>query len=127
MASHLKQDYQDHNPFNFKNYFGVEFMTPAVTSAGLMDQLAGINPTVPQAVLTQALSNSAIRVTNPHVRYFNSVYHGYSLLELKPDYCDWKAYAVEKNLADQQPQARLLRHYRKHKAWPWLITKAAGL
>ncbi len=125
LASHLKQNYQDPNPFHFDNFFGVEFMTPAITSAGLLDQLSSTDSSLPKQQLAQALSNSAVRLNNPHIRYFNSVSHGYSTLEFKPNHCDWKTYAVDKNTNSNQPEAKLLRHYRKHKAWPWLITQAA--
>ena len=42
MASHVKLDYYDTSDANTDNYIGVEFMTPSVTSAGLLDMVAGL-------------------------------------------------------------------------------------
>lgn len=125
MASHIKQDYHKRSIFNFDNFIGVEFMTPSVTSAGLFDLIGAKTPEGEQQLLAQALTNSAVRLTNPHIRYFNTTQNGYSTIEFKHGHCDWKAYVVDKNLSNGAQAKKLIRHYRKYTHFPWLITQAA--
>lgn len=125
MASHVKKDYGSRSIFNYSNFIGVEFMTPAVTSAGLLDIIGASTPQDQQRLLLQALSNTAVRVTNPHIRYFNTTQHGYSTIEFNHNHCDWKAYIVDKDVNDGKQSAQLIRHYRKYTTNPWLVTQAA--
>ena len=36
----------------------------------------------------------AVKIGNPWIRYFDSIYHGYAVLELTPEQAVWTAYAV---------------------------------
>ena len=125
IASHIKKDYDSRSIFNFDNFIGVEFMTPAVTSAGLFDMVGASTPQGEQQLLAQAVTNTAVRLTNPHIRYFNTTQNGYSTIEFKHKHCDWKAYIVDKNVNDGEQSVKLIRHYRKYTTFPWLITQAA--
>ncbi|MDY6921779.1 MAG: alkaline phosphatase D family protein [Pseudomonadota bacterium] len=125
IASHIKQDYSKRSIFDFRNFIGVEFMTPALTSAGLFDIIGAKVPAGEQQLVAQALTNTAVRLTNPHIRYFNTVQNGYSTIEFNDRHCDWKAYIVDKNINSDDQPVRLIRHYRKYTHFPWLITQAA--
>lgn len=125
MASHIKKDYNKRSIFDFENYLGVEFMTSSVTSAGLFDMIGAATPQGEQQLLAQALTNTAVRLTNPHIRYFNTTQNGYSTIEFNHHHCDWKAYIVDKNLNDGNQAQKLVRHYRKYTSFPWLVTQAA--
>lgn len=122
MASHVKLDYLNKSIFNYDNFLGVEFMTPSVTSAGLFDMLSIDTPTGAAQWIAQGLTNTAVRLTNPHVRYFNTVQNGYSTVEFKQDYCDWRAYAIDKGINSATPGIKEIRHYRKYTTNPWLVT-----
>ncbi len=121
MASHIKRDYLNKSIFNYDNFLGVEFMTPSITSAGLFDMLKLKTPSGAVQWLAQGLTNSAVRLTNPHVRYFNTVQNGFSTIEFRDNYCDWKAYAVDKNVNSGTQKMSLLRQYRKYTSNPWLV------
>lgn len=125
IASHIKKDYDKRSIFDFNNFIGVEFMTPSVTSAGLFDMIGAATPEGEQQLLAQAVTNTAVRLTNPHIRYFNTTQNGYSTIEFNHKHCDWKAYIVDKNLNDNTQAKKLIRHYRKYTTFPWLITQAA--
>lgn len=125
IASHIKKDYDKRSIFDFNNFIGVEFMTPSVTSAGLFDMIGAATPEGEQQLLAQAVTNTAVRLTNPHIRYFNTTQNGYSTIEFNHKHCDWKAYIVDKNLNDNTQSKKLIRHYRKYTTFPWLITQAA--
>jgi len=125
IASHIKKDYDKRSIFDFKNFIGVEFMTPSVTSAGLFDMIGAATPEGEQQLLAQAVTNTAVRLTNPHIRYFNTTQNGYSTIEFKHKHCDWKAYIVDKNVNDGEQSVKLIRHYRKYTTFPWLVTQAA--
>jgi len=125
VASHIKKNYNRRSIFDFDNFIGVEFMTPSVTSAGLLDMLGASTPVGEQQLLVQALTNTAVRIANPHIRYFNTTQNGYSTIEFQHGHCDWKAYIVDKSLNDGDQQVKLIRHYRKYTSFPWLVTQAA--
>ena len=111
--------------FDFDNYIGVEFMTPSVTSAGLFDMIGAATPTGEKQLLAQAITNTAVRLTNPHIRYFNTTQNGWSTIEFSEGHCDWKAYVVDKAINSDTVNNKLIRHYRKYTTFPWLITQAA--
>lgn len=120
IASTLKRDYRNLNPFDVGNLIGVEFMTPAVTSAGLLDQLT---PDTIGANLANGLTEAAIRLNNPHIRYFNSSRHGYSTVRFTRDYCEWTAYAVDKNVVGEHAARSVVARYRKYVSWPFLVER----
>ncbi len=112
IASYLKVDY-DRDPFNIdpRNLVGVEFMTPAVTSAnfaeligvgggrGSLGESFGTQSLSPQEVeqLEQQGLETLVRITNPHIQFFNSEDWGYATVEFTASYCEYTAYKVDKS------------------------------
>lgn len=125
IASHIKKDYNRRSIFDFENYIGVEFMTPAISSAGLFDMIGAQTPVGERQQVAQAVTNTAVRLTNPHIRYFNTTQNGWSTLEFNNRQCDWRAYVVDKNINSDTVNNKLIRHYRKYTTFPWLVTQAA--
>ena len=126
IASHVMADYNNLNPFDFGNFLGAEFMTPAVTSAALMEML--VRQVGNDTGLADGLTEAAVRLNNPHVQYFNSSRYGYSTILFTRQSAQWTAYAVDKSTdagtATRQPLAR----FRKSIGWPYLIREStAGL
>lgn len=126
IASTLKIDYMNRNPADTANLLGVEFMTPSVTSAGLLDMFstgkASQQPLKPVEKLALIeFMNVVVRSANPHIRYFNTIDHGYSTLEFKPTYCEWSAYTVDKNVNNSLGGKKLARRYRKYEDNPNIV------
>lgn len=120
IASHVKRDYTDLRGWNVGNLVGVEFMSPSVTSAGLVDllenQVGGALP----SELAASLSASAVKLNNPHIRNFEGRSHGYCTVTFEEGQCDWRAFAVNKNSpSGSAPQEIAAR--RKYTFWPWLV------
>ncbi|MCG8316532.1 MAG: alkaline phosphatase D family protein [Pseudomonadales bacterium] len=116
IASHVKLDYLNYDKTDADNFVGVEFMTPSVTSAGLFEmlsQFAGTDQNLENFLKT--VTSLTIKGQNPHIDFFNSSEHGYSTVEFTHDYCDWKCYAVDKDINDGNQTPRMLRHFRKEK------------
>lgn len=113
MASHVKRNYYNTDPRDAANHVGVEFMTPSVTSAGMLDILLRTTPKEEHLQIMQWLSNEFIKLTNPHVRYFNSIENGFSTVEFTRDHCDWRAYSVNKNINATDHGIHQLQHWRK--------------
>jgi alkaline phosphatase D len=104
LASTVKVDYGA--PADTANLIGVEFMTPSVTSAALFDLiLQGLG----QSPFASGLSEGAIRAENPHIKFFNSAQHGYSVLTIDRAQCEWIAYAIDKNVASGAERKTLAR------------------
>ena len=118
IASHVKLDYLDPDRDNEDNFVAVEFMTPSVTSAGLL-QLLKLQDTNPEysspaeKLLIDAILQGVAHIQNPHIYFFNSTDNGYSTVEFSKDHCDWKCYRVDKNVNDGNQTPKMLRHYRK--------------
>ncbi len=124
MASEVKADYGNSSPFAFSNYLGAEFMTPAVTSSNLGEMLAAKMDPAQRDLLLQGLANPAVKVNNPHIRYFDSSHQGYSTLELTDSYAEWVAYAVDKGVNDPQVSRTCLARQRKYMSLPWLVSQS---
>lgn len=133
MASQLKVDYGNLNPFASSNYMGVEFMTPSVTSSNLINTL-GIKRAAAVKAKNAAeakslggvidfFASSAVYVLNPHIKYFDSSAYGYSTLEFRRSYCEWTAYEVDKNKADGTAGRKVKKKLRNYAGsstlWPW--------
>ncbi|WP_199789336.1 alkaline phosphatase D family protein [Sorangium cellulosum] len=120
IASQVLRSYGNLNPLDVSNIVGTEFMTPSITSSNLFEtllrQLEGASGS-----LLGGLSEAAVRLNNPHVKYFNSAQYGYSTVELTRDCCEWAAYAVDKNVDASMAERQLLARYRKYTWWPWLV------
>ncbi len=125
IASHVKKDYSNRSTLDYNNHIGVEFMTPSLTSAGLLDIIGAATPSGEQQLVAQALTNTAVRLTNPHIRYFNTTQNGWSTIEFSEGHCDWKAYVVDKGVNSESVNNKLIRHYRKYTSSPFLVTQAA--
>jgi alkaline phosphatase D len=117
IASHIKVSYDNINPFDTANLVGVEFMTPAVTSAALFDALARGS-----GAGTDGLAEAAVRINNPHISFFNSSHYGYSTLQLGPQQADWVAYAVDRSAPADTASRSALAHFRKTTSFPYLLS-----
>jgi alkaline phosphatase D len=115
IASTVKVDYS--RPAEPANLVGVEFMTPSVTSAALFEVLLQDLRSSPFA---DGLSEGAVRLNNPHVKFFNSSKHGYSTIELTREHCEWVAWAVDKNRPSGTAREAVAR-FRKTLASPELV------
>lgn len=124
MASEVKLDYGNSSPFAFSNYLGAEFMTPAVTSSNLGEMLAAKMDATQRELLLKGLATPAVKVNNPHIRFFDSSRQGYSTLELTDSYTEWVAYAVDKSVDDPQAAKTCLARQRKYMALPWLVSQS---
>jgi len=114
IASQLLDEYRFRlNPYyNETTSPAVEFMTPAITSSNLKEELSlkGEKSTE----LVAALSNAAIKKTNQHIRYFSSSYNGYSTIEFTPDHCEWTAYSVDKSVNSESAARKIEAIFKKH-------------
>lgn len=100
LAAYLKTDYTERANDNPANVVGVEFMTPAVTSANIAE-LAGREPLARPAaggVAPDYFLEGAVRTTNPHVLFFDSQDWGYSTVEFTRSHCEFIAISVDKSV-----------------------------
>lgn len=86
---------------------GVEFMTPAVTSANLAEYVPGS-----ETLSWFDISELVVTITNPHVEFFNSRNWGYSVVEFTPEECTYTAYSVDKTVDSPNAEKRRLRTLR---------------
>jgi len=119
IASQMKLDYTNRNHLDANNIFGVEYMTPSVTSAGLLDVVSGgssnkrpLKPAEKAALIS--FVSTVVRTANPHIRFFNTMDHGYSTLEFTTNYCEWSAFIVNKDVNSSQEGKKLTRRYRTY-------------
>jgi alkaline phosphatase D len=120
MAAYLKIDYLQRPNNPSRNVVGVEFMTPAVTSANLLQELMtylsaeerrelGLSgPLEEQFYLLEDLALA----TNPHIHFFNSQQWGYSIVEFTPLACTYSAYSVDTSVNSGDVPKRLIRQIR---------------
>jgi len=118
IASTVKVDYA--RPADDDNLVGVEFMTPSVTSAALFDLLLKGLGSSPFAA---GLSEGAVRLNNPHVKFFDSSQHGYSTIEFGREHCEWVAYAVDKDRPSDTAR-KVSARFRKMLEAPGLVELA---
>ena len=120
ISSLLLADFGKLNPFDTGNIVGTEFMTPSVTSSNLFEtlsaQLGG------NSQLRDGLTEAAVRLNNPHIKYFNSSQYGYSTLDVRRDHCDWTAYSVPKDVPAELSRPSVVVRQRKYTWWPWLVS-----
>ena len=94
VASYVKVNYTDGSNTNAAglpaNVIGVEYMTPAITSSNLQEQL-GLDATGESAL------ESASVAVNPHLVYLNSHQYGYATVHFTRDHCDYTMYVVDKS------------------------------
>lgn len=122
IASQLLYQFDSLNPLDVGNILGTELMTPAVTSSNLLETLsAQLGGSSGSQQLLDGLSEAAVRINNPHIKFFDSAHYGYSTLELRRDRFDWTAYAIDKDLPADQARVSVLTRLRKYTWWPWLV------
>ena len=120
-AGYLKTDFDDF----FEYPVGVELMVGSVTSANLEDQIrAGLNlPSAPMPADRLGLRANklepAVRLANPHIRYWNSAAHGYAVLEMSEAALTCRYMAVD-TIAAPDPGVRELATFRVMNSVPWL-------
>jgi alkaline phosphatase D len=124
IAAELKVDYNNLNPLDLNNYAGVEFMTPSVTTGALFESIAADVQGDP--ALLDGLTSAAVFLTNPHIRFFESRSHGYSVLQLTRNYCEWTAYAIDKDVDPEIAQRTTLARMRKYTYLPTLVPQSTG-
>lgn len=121
VASEVQVNYGiDLNPFDRSDVVAAEFMTPAVTSSALFEMLKKILGTSNPSLAT-SLSEGTVQLSNPHIRYFNTVQYGYSTVFFTRNHCEWTAYAVDKALDPAAADRKVVARYRKNAGAPALI------
>ena len=90
VASYVKVDYTDPDNTNTMNVVGVEYMTPAITSSNLQEQL-GLSDGA-----ETGLEQTSVAL-NKHLVYLNSHEYGYATVEFTRDHCDYTMYVVDKS------------------------------
>ncbi len=120
MAALLKVDYLDRSNLPGSNVVGVEFMTPAITSSTLLQQLIGKLTREERQGLGLSgdatrqvnLLENIVRAANPHLHFFNSQEWGYSLVDFTPWDCTYSAFSVATSVNSADAPQRLIRKIR---------------
>lgn len=113
LVGYVKRDYNTQGVEPAGNRVAVEFMTPAVTSAGLgeiIEQQTG-KPLAPGD--DEALEN-VVLAGNPHLKMFNSTRHGYSVVEFTKTTARYSAFVVDKAQSGVAGNRRLVAVYETH-------------
>jgi alkaline phosphatase D len=90
--------------------FGVEFMTPALTSTNVAEALhlaRGL-----RGDLTEPLLSWLVPAMNPHLEFFNSHNWGYSTMTFDREECRYVAYSVDKTEDAPDADREVLAAYR---------------
>jgi alkaline phosphatase D len=90
--------------------FGVEFMTPAITSINVAEALHLTRGRRKQ--VTEPLLSKLVTVMNPHIDFFDSHNWGYSVLEFDREECRFVAYAVDKTENSPDADREVMVAYR---------------
>lgn len=93
------------------NVVAKEFMTPAVTSANLMELTARRWAGTAVESFIRGLAGSLTRANNPHIEFFDPTVAGFSVIEFTAEKLNWRTYAVNKRVNDALQQPSLLMHY----------------
>jgi alkaline phosphatase D len=108
LAGYLQMDYpQDDETAAREEKLGVEFMTPAVTSANLREVLD-----LPTGPIAEAAFAETANEPNPHLRFFDSHHWGYAVVEFATDACTYTAYSVDKRVDSADAAKRRLARLR---------------
>ncbi len=123
IATELKIDFNETSTRAIANYVGTEFMTPSMTSAGLSEILLNdaASNSVQQQRIIQALSRVVIQSNNPHIKFFDSTQHGYSTIQFNNEWCEWRAFVVDKNNSSPQNARYEIFNCKKYQGIPWLL------
>ena len=103
-ASLVKVDYANSSNAD-TNLVGVEYMTPAITSSNLADQL---NNGTFTAVLSGMAVNPAL---NSHGKFFDSAHYGYATAEFNASYCEFTMYVVDKTANQANATRTVLKKF----------------
>ncbi|PSQ15900.1 alkaline phosphatase [Halobacteriales archaeon QS_8_69_26] len=90
--------------------FGVEFMTPAVTSLNVAEALHLVQGW--RRRITEPLLSWLIPAMNPHVEFFDGHNWGYSVVEFTRDDCTYVGYAVDKTTNSPDADRGVVTAYR---------------
>jgi alkaline phosphatase D len=106
LASYLKLNYTI-DPLNLlqSNMVGVEFMTPAITSANLKQLLGN------KGVIVE-LGEAVVRLTNPHIRFFDGEHWGYSTVVFTKKYCEYTVFDIDKSQNKADVPKKVLKRLR---------------
>lgn len=122
LVGYLKADYSRPNR-DLENRLGVEFMTPAITSANLQEVVAAqINNATPLPlgitvgelfglISGVLLKSGSVHALNNSIMYFDSAHWGYSVLELNKYQATFTIYAVDKETDDPNTPKKVLVQY----------------
>jgi hypothetical protein len=61
----------------------------------------------------ESLAETFIKFNNAHIEFFNTLEHGYSSVTFTKNHCDWRAYAISKDIKGQNNARWQLAAYRK--------------
>jgi len=86
--------------------YGVEFMTPAVTSQNLLELLELADDPDSEATVREY-----VETHNPHIDFFDSHHWGYATVEFTPEKCTYSAYSVDKSEDSADTERELLARY----------------
>ena len=120
MTSYLKINFRNINNWDFRNLVGVELMTPSITSPHLNDV---VNNATNLNLRLQALVNGTVRLTNPHVKHFQSSFYGYAVMTLTNRDLYWDIYSVDKTRNNPNASKRTQKRYRYNPRWIWLMKR----
>lgn len=100
IASYVKVDYNNGANANVAgspaNVIGVEYMTPAITSSNLQEQL-GLSDGAETALEQGSFA------ANPHLQYLNSRQYGYATVHFTREHCDYTMFVVDKSTPAPAP------------------------
>lgn len=89
---------------------GVELMTPAVTSVNIAEAV-GVSRGIASNI-TERLLRWAVRIQNPHLRFFDSHHNGYSVVEFTPAECVYVGYSVDKTVNTSDTEREVIKRLR---------------
>lgn len=92
MACYLKIDYEDFNNWHNANIVGLEIMTPSISSPNLKRVILAESSL---DININALTETVVRLINPHIKMFNSDLYGYSIVRLDQKHCEWTIYNID--------------------------------
>ncbi|WP_169302426.1 alkaline phosphatase D family protein [Halorientalis salina] len=116
LAGYMRVDYDGETDPDGR--VGVEFMTPAITSANLAEILAMRDVDVPTSLVERGILGR-----NPHLEFFDGSHHGYAVAEFTPDACEFTAYAVDKTVDSANASKEELAAFRVPEGEPRLESR----
>jgi len=120
LVAYLMNDYEDvsnRTPIpSQEELVGVEFMTPGLSSNGWASDFWGKKDRTSveseSPLLTNAAWQEVVPEENPHFKFIDAKYNGYSIAEFTPEEFTWTTYAVDDTVDDPSAARGVLRKYR---------------